>query len=262
MKHSIHKKDRRLAVMQNYFSDIPNIGNTLDLVAFADRSQIKKNRISDFADLLKDESDYNTKLINLDTLQTEEFSDLFESVLMRVVQSSSKEKHRRFRDILINQMLCPNINVDSAEIYLDLISSLSEAEITILHHFNLFYIKLKPIKQNLVRHNNKLEQLRERLEPERELKAAGYANNYLSLIAEIDGVNNLIASENEKITSGRHRLEAPYYNITEDQFLYFKQRLFSRGLLVDTGIGGIGVEPFEYMSITQFGREFMEYIIR
>lgn len=51
-----------------------------------------------------------------------------------------------------------------------------------------------------------------------------------------------------------------FYGISEDEFLYCKQSLYSKALLVDSGIGGIGVRPFQIMSITQFGLKFIGFL--
>lgn len=51
-----------------------------------------------------------------------------------------------------------------------------------------------------------------------------------------------------------------YYNLTEAKFKFYKQRLFSKGLLIDEGIDRNGIKGFEMMMITDFCEEFINFI--
>ncbi len=74
----------------------------------------------------------------MENLKTEEFSDLFEAVLRRVTQTKSKEKHKRFRDVLIHHIKNPDPDIDNSETYLDAITSLNEMSINILKEHQQF----------------------------------------------------------------------------------------------------------------------------
>ena len=92
--------------------------------------------------------------INLETLKTEEFSDLFESVIRRVLQTKSREKHIRFRDVLLRQIHQPNDEIENAETYLDLIGTLNEPAIWILNEHPVFikaYEAIDPLTVHIPR---------------------------------------------------------------------------------------------------------------
>lgn len=73
-------------------------------------------------------------------------------------------------------------------------------------------------------------------------------------------------AEQGRLVVKHHELElyrsAEYYNLNENKYQFYLQRLYSQGLLIDIGIGGIGKEPFEMMNITEFGMEFINFIKR
>ena len=72
-----------------------------------------------------------------------------------------------------------------------------------------------------------------------------------------------IALENKKKEIGdvRNIYDPNHFGISKDEFLFFKQRLFSRGLLKDNGVGAIGRKQFDIMGITEFGIGFIDYIV-
>lgn len=236
--------------------NVPIIGPALSEL-FDFRSKVKQNRLNQFTELL--ENFFSNHVgIGLENFQTEEFGDLFESVLRRVVQTKSKEKHRRFRDVLINHIVEPSQNFEDSEIYLELISSLSESEIKILDEYRNVFKDLPTIYDDLIGLSNCLdnENIDEvRNNPEKSvLKQSDSFDEY---ITNLTGKYNLPNSSLRKMLLIR---ESDYFYIPNDQFLFYKQRLFSKGLIVDYGTGAIGTEPFKMMSITEFGIKFIDFI--
>ena len=57
------------------------------------------------------------------------------------------------------------------------------------------------------------------------------------------------------------RRMAEYYGISKAEFLYYKQSLASKALLIDWGVGALDVRPFEIMNITRFGEDFINFIL-
>ncbi len=50
-----------------------------------------------------------------------------------------------------------------------------------------------------------------------------------------------------------------FYKISQDEYLFFVQDLSAKSLLIDYGLGGIGVNPFDLMEITEYGKQFLEF---
>ena len=101
---------------------------------FEYRGKIKQKRLNTFTELLENYFS-NHVGVNFDNFQTEEFSDLFESVLKRVFITQSNEKMKMFKNIIVNQIESNNPSVENAEIYLNLITELTELEIKILFDY-------------------------------------------------------------------------------------------------------------------------------
>lgn len=256
-----NNKEIAVSITKSLFSAVPYVGQLLNEIAFDYRGRIKQNRLNKFTDHLA-EFFQTANEINIENLKTEEFSDLFESVLKRVTQTKSEEKQKRFRDILINQFQNPNHNIDNSETYLDLVTTLSEPEIQILKNHQIFDENYDVKETQLTEAQNKLLQKKERLEKEHNLSAKGYANNYLKVeheIKELQSIVNLLTQDIKQLQVFR---TPSFYNISKNDFLYYKQSLCSKALLIDNGIGAISVRPFEVMGITEFGKKFIQYIIK
>ena len=64
----------------------------------------------------------------------------------------------------------------------------------------------------------------------------------------------------EKVKCKTKYRKADYYNLDERKFMFYKQRLFSKGLLIDNPSSRIGSLPFQAMGISEFGKEFVQFI--
>ncbi|MBK8087725.1 MAG: hypothetical protein IPK31_07160 [Chitinophagaceae bacterium] len=81
---------------------VPILGPALnEIIDF--RGKLKQERLNTFTELLENYFS-NHKGVKLENFQTAEFSDLFESVLKRVALTSSLEKMKIFKAILVNQI--------------------------------------------------------------------------------------------------------------------------------------------------------------
>ena len=254
---NIDKKEIAISAIKSIFSNIPIAGQAITEIAFEYRGRLKQNRLNYFIELL---SDYFSKSsdINLDNIKTEDFSDLFEAVILRVVQTKSQEKHKRFRDILINQLTNPN-NLDNSDTYLDLVSSLSEMEIEVLKQHQAFdeaYNSFKE-KHKVLQHEIGLKET-----GRRDATNRNDNQNYEELNNQIHFLENERQNLKKEIDSRDRFRNHNFYNISASDFLYCKQSLYSKGLLIDKGVGAIGTEPFQLMAITEFGREFIHFILK
>jgi hypothetical protein len=247
MPDSIEIKNSVIRTLLGSIS-IPVLGPALTEF-FEFRGKLKQNRLNQFIELLENYFSNNAG-INLKSFQTVEFGDLFESVLKRVVLTQSTEKMRMFKDIIVNQIECPSQSVTDSEIYLDLISELSETEIKILFEYRQVIKKFQPEVTEL----NDLEHKLSLLENKVDQSSATYNSELLTLQSDV-------GKKRESLNALQNVYQHDHFGISIDQFLFCKQRLFSKALLVDNGIGSIDGRPFMTMGITQFGIQFIDYIM-
>jgi hypothetical protein len=147
--------------------------------------------------------------------------------------------------------------IDHADTFLDLISSLNEPAILILKYHD--------------RHDHEFEQLdrkdsalkeaieKKHAEKERESKQ-GMALQLQSRSSNTSKLDWELRQVQEKIKHIEKYRQASFYNLLEDDFLYLKQILVSKALLIDSGVGSIGHIPYFHMRITLFGKQFINYI--
>ncbi len=206
------------------------------------RGRVKQNRINKFIESLQNylETSGLNKKIDFELINEEEFTDLLEAVFLRVSRTKSIEKLDRFKLIIAKSLVASN-SLNYLETFLDLIADLHEKEIEILQKHYEIYSELT--RESLITENNSIKiQLRE--EAEKHFK--GEANEKKELKQKL--------SEFEKFRN------AKTYKITEGEYNFFIQDLASKSLLVDYGIGAIGVDSYDLMEVTEYGKYFLEFI--
>jgi len=256
---SIHLKEAGISAVKSALSAIPYAGQVLNEILFDYRGRIKQERINSFALLLIEYFSSATE-VKIESLKTEGFSDLFEAVIKRVTQTSSGQKHQRFRDILVNYIEQPVFLGDHSETYLDLITQLNETEIHILKYHEVFdgvYLKRGIELQDL---EVELVDKREQLRREKDLEEKGLANDLPLIEAEVEKVDTEMRVEKNKMEQLAMYRTPGFYNLSENDFFYFKQTLYNKALLTDHGVGAIGTHPFELMGITEFGKKFLQFL--
>lgn len=249
----VDKKEIIVSTAKSIFGAIPFGGAALDELFFEYNGRLKQNRLNRFVEILAENFTEDVD-INLDNIKTEDFNDLFESVLRRVVQTKSELKLLRFKDILIKELNSPTEKVEVIDHYLDLITSLTEEEIAILYNHRYFTIEYEEEIDKLNSLKDKLNSLKQQMENERLIiNESKYKKPFESTEVEYD-------EQKEKINSYSKYKKAEYYNLSENSFMFYKQRLFSKGLLIDNRMNRIGNLPFGHMGITEFGLEFIDFI--
>jgi hypothetical protein len=249
----IDKKEISISIAKSIFGNIPIAGSALDELFFEYNGRIKQNRLNHFIQILADNFTKDTN-INLDNIKTENFNDLFESVLKRVVLTKSESKLLRFKDILIKELNNPTTETEVVDHYLDLISTLTEEELRILYNHRHFTDEFEEHIDELNRHQSNLLSLEEQLKKERlVIGESEFQKPY-------DQLKVTYEKKKEYVDSFTKYKKAEFYNLSTNSFMFYKQRLFSKGLLIDNGMNRIGGIPFGSMAITEFGIEFIEFI--
>jgi len=129
------KMQAAISVKNVLFSNIPVVGGILDEVLFEHRNRVKQERLNRFVEEFKK---YLRSMGSCDIdqkhLKSEEFGDIFESILRKVVNTASEEKVHRFKKILLNEME-HTYESDFKETFLDIAFRINEDQIQILKHF-------------------------------------------------------------------------------------------------------------------------------
>jgi hypothetical protein len=95
------------------------------------------------------------------------------------------------------------------------------------------------------------------------LKEKGQANDFESINQQRLNSRKEIRKLEFEIRGLNEMRMAHYYNLDEETYLYYKQLLVSKGLLMDSHNGAmIGGGPYMYMIITEFGKRLIEFIKR
>jgi hypothetical protein len=249
----IDKKEILVSTAKSIFGAIPCGGTALNELFFEYNGRLKQNRLNQFVEILAENFTKDAN-INLDNIKTEDFNDLFESVLRRVVQTKSELKLIRFKNILIKELNSPTESVEVIDHYLDLISSLTEEELTILYNHRHFTVKFEEEINELNRHQSNLTSLDEKLRKER------LVINESEFQKPYDELKITYEKKKKHIDSFTKYKKAEFYGLPENNFMFYKQRLFSKGLLIDNRMNRISSLPFENMGITEFGMEFIDFI--
>jgi len=200
---------------------IPFAGTALNEALFDGRSRIKQNRFNNFIKIFSEYlKNVNESEIDFEYIKSEDFGDIFESIIRRVMRSGSVEKLDTFKNVLSNHVL-GKIKTDHAETFLDLVSRLNEDQIRILETY-------RKIKSNDISINENL--------PKKNVIDA----NFEPQLSEIRSAKN--------------------FNLDKGVYQFYLQDLFAKGLLFDDGVNRMDLGPFELMEITQFGIDFLSYI--
>lgn len=250
---SIDKKEVLNSTAKSLFSLIPYAGTALTELVFEYNGRLKQNRLNNFVEILAEGFTKNSD-INLENIHTEHFNDLFEAVMKRVFSTKSELKLKRFKDILIKELKTPTDETELINIYLDLITNLSEDELVILYEHRHFE---KKFGSEISRRDELRDKLNSAIESRKRETIVIGTSKYAEQIVELEKELGIIREKHAKLRVYR---DYKYYNITEEKYFFYVQRLYSQGLLIDSGIGRIGMDPFHMMSITEFGIEFINFI--
>jgi hypothetical protein len=219
----IHLKRATISLAKVLSSPVPVLGVSLgEFLEY--RSQVKLERLwcfyEEFVVYVESEDSFE---FDHNHLTSEEFGDIFESILWRVVNTASKEKAQRFKKILLNEMK-HTYESDFKETFLDIVSRINEDQIQILNHF-------RNVKGS---------------EPESDPDRG-----------VIDGG----AAEGESAEVSLNR-ERDLLGFDEAKYLFYVQDLVSKSLLYDeiVALFGGGTKPYTNLRITPFGEEFLGFI--
>ncbi len=128
-----HAKQFGMALLEATLSRTV-VGIVTDTI-FGYLTRVKMERAQGFTGgFLEDIKSNDPDKVDWEYLLSEEFLDFFYSVLRRVINTTTEEKIRRFKKILLNEAIRP-YKSDFKETFLDIAFRVNEDQIQILKHF-------------------------------------------------------------------------------------------------------------------------------
>ena len=220
----IQLKQAAISAKNVIFSNIPFFGTILDEVLFEYRSRVKQERLNRFVEEFERYvSSMRSCEVDQKYLKSEEFGDIFESILRRVVNTASEEKVHRYKKILLNE-INHIYESDFKETFLDIAFRINDDQILILNHF-------------------------------REVKGPKPESNPERGV--IDGRD----PGDEGAARASLNRERDLLGFNESKYLFYVQDLVSKSLLFDEYVGVFGgAKPYTNLGITPFGEEFLGFI--
>lgn len=217
-------KEIGVSFTKSSFGNVPFVGGILNEVLFDFRGRVKQNRINHFIEELEKyiASHVKENEIDIKYITSDQFGDLFESILYRISTNHSSERVNRFRDILVNQMITP-YETDFTDTFLDLVSKINEKQIELLNVYRKVHI--------------------------------GEISNEDKLMDR-----NVLDANHETTTSSFR--DPDYYKLDEELYMFYVQDLVSKSLLLDDSMNRWGTRPYKVLQITSFGLEFIRFIER
>jgi hypothetical protein len=94
---------------------------------------LKKKRAMDFSESLKSTLEsFVGREFHANDFGTEDFLDVFEAAYQKVLRTSSEFKREKYKDIVINRLVKPDLSNELVLRYINLIDELSEIQILIM----------------------------------------------------------------------------------------------------------------------------------
>lgn len=256
------KKEAAISIIKSGLSNVPFIGQLLTEVLFEYSGRIKQQRLNDFIEIMKKSIEDTSPSFDIEKIKSENFADLLENVLRKAAYAKSKKKLVGFKNILFKGIK-DNSQIDRCEIFAELLSQISNQHIEILqthadiirnNQLEISYTK----KRSLADEHHKVQE-----EIRAEMAIIGYPKEF-NLVPELEVKKSQIIQDADLIEITLESFK-PYrinshYNLSKGDFLFYLQDLSSKALLMDEGVGSIGTEPFEIMTITDLGLDFLQFI--
>jgi len=247
-------------VLKAVLSNIPVIGTLLNESLFEVRARVKQDRLNHFTTLLSQvilEADPSLDLCS--AVVSERVADLTEEVFARAMKTSAKERQARLARVLIHG-IGSNIKPDFEDQFMDLILELSETQIHILNVHAQFP---STVNESFLKYGTLMAEIHERSKgrsKEQEYKSKGWANNSDRVEAEVRLLEKK-AREMERRRSESMKVRGEeYYGLDKPTYEALTYALIGRGLLMDIGVVNGEFKAGEILSLTSYGKRFLEFI--
>lgn len=194
------------SVIRGLVGAIPYVGTALNEAIFDLCARLKQERLEKFVEELASIlQTLKSDKIDVAYIQSAEFVDFLEDVLIRAAKVRAEEKRRKLAAVLAGRLQHAE-GTPFDDRFLDLLISLSDTQVRILAEH---------------------------------LRAAEKREN----------------SEED----AKHR-QPGYYNVSESEYCFLIQDLMSKALLYAPVFGRGHLGPFQYLEVTELGREFIQFL--
>lgn len=252
------------AMLKDFFGRIPVIGFALNEYIFDRRSRIKQDRLNDFSELLMERFTENFDgEIDLDRIKSEEFGDVFESVIQRVLKTSDRKKLERFRDILIGYMKADKES-EFVETFLDITERVSEKQIEILKVYAEVQEGLNREIELILEAKEGIEQVKTKLENIKALAKQGLTKSQDSMVKwqkEIASLESKRVKAETRLDDLVARKGAKAFNLEEGEFQFYVQDLVSKSLLRDEQNRDWIEREVPSRVTTEFGFRYLGFVL-
>lgn len=241
---------------------IPFVGTVLNEVIFESRGRIKQERVNKFIEMLQDfMGTVSEESINFQHLKSDEFSDIFESILKRIAYTRSEEKMKRFRKVLVSEMQNPS-DTDFTETFLDIISRLEEVQIKILRDIRFATKNCGGVHEKIYKIQNEIKKHKVQLKKELEYRKNGFANNVLTEQKFIAEKEAFVRNKMQILIENQKYYNSDAYGVTHSQYKFYVQDLISKALLQERLIPRNGKEPpvTQIIEISNYGEGFLNFL--
>lgn len=254
-------KEYGIASLKGLIGAVPFAGTFLNEIAFEARSRLKQDRVNQFIihfqEFMNDKTEDD---LELDEIDKEEFSDIFEEILISVSKTSAQHKIEIFKQILLRQLTAKRTENDLAEKYVNITNGLSNTQFEILHQFSKLSDNLLRNRVQILEMEKALLMTREHLQGEIILSRRGYENSVELFEKRIKYINKLLSRKKNAISKTVNPNYHKLYSISHEEFLSEMYSLISKGLMYDLAISSDMIRPNEFFIITKLGRQFIEFV--
>lgn len=221
---------------------------------FGIRGRLKLNRAENFIIEFSKYIKSITPDFDIEVVDSEDFGDFFEQVLIKVSQTNSETKLNGFKKLTANQILNP-VSYDLAPKYLELILKINENHLILLRHWFFEELKYKSIIRKIDSERNRLKQQYD--DGLNKVSRDETYSQYQTRLLNYD----MIDEENfrDEIKIKRKKLMNLFEN---DEFDFWAHDLRNLGVFEhDTTSNSYkGNNSFQYLYLSPFGKKAVEFI--
>jgi hypothetical protein len=220
-------KEILVGLFKAAISDVPLAGGLLNEALFEIRGRIAQKRVNDFTNSFISYIKGFDLNINESVITSEEFNDIYISILKHVIETKCEDKLKIFREILKSNIINP-YESNFKETYLDLVTKLDYIEIEILKLYE-------------------------------ETGRSGNMDVGCVSITTSKSCKEIILKRIKEYYQELTTIEA------EGKYEFYICDLMSKSLLIDTKAigdtwGDVNKEGLTMLYITDFGKEFLKFI--
>ena len=224
-------------------------------IFFGIRGRLKLKRAENF---IVEFSKYIRKInpdFDIETIESEDFGDFFEQVLIKVSQTKSKEKLMAIKKLTANQVLKP-VSYDLAHKYLELASNLNENHLVIIRHW---YIEEQKYKALLRKFDLERKRLRENYD--KGLNKVNIQETYSEYQTRLLNYNEIDKENLREIIKDKRKKLHESFEV--DEFDFWNHDLRKLGVFEhDTRSNSYkGERSFQYLYLSPFGKRALDYLL-